>query len=84
MNVISGCSGIGGIDYGFKKAGWKIKSPFCGVVNGISRGVDSYEWKEQIKALGNAVVPQVAEEIAEFVKTVIQWQDQNQTMKYKV
>jgi DNA (cytosine-5)-methyltransferase 1 len=47
---------------------WTVEPGVGRVVNGVSRGLDSYVWRERIKALGNAVVPQVAQIVAERVK----------------
>lgn len=40
------------------------------MVNGVSKGLDNYIWRERIKSLGNAVVPQCAEFFAERIKEV--------------
>lgn len=40
-------------------------------VDGLSTRLDRAEWREQIKALGNAVVPQCAEFFAERIKEVV-------------
>lgn len=54
------------------KCGWWQTEPDLGrVVDGISPGMDRYLWECQIKALGNAIVPQVSQEIGEFVQAVL-------------
>jgi len=46
---------------------WAVEPDVGRVVNGIPRGMDSRIWKERIKSLGNAVVPQVAERIGRII-----------------
>jgi len=48
-------------------SGWKIEPDMGRVVNGSARGMDSYIWRERIKALGNGVVPQVAQWVGEQI-----------------
>jgi len=43
---------------------WSVKSPFCGVADGIPRRMD------RLKALGNAVVPQIPEIIGRAIMAV--------------
>jgi site-specific DNA-cytosine methylase len=48
--------------YGSTQSWWQIESEFCRVPNGISYELDKNRAK-RIKALGNAIVPQIAREI---------------------
>jgi DNA (cytosine-5)-methyltransferase 1 len=47
--------------------GWETECGLDRVVNGLTRGLDSYIWRERIKALGNGVVPQVARWVGERI-----------------
>ena len=55
---------------------WEAEPDVCRVVDGISEGLDHHIWRERIKALGNAVVPQVAETIGEMI---LDWERENAT-----
>jgi len=50
----------------FRKS-WEVEPNVGRVVDGIARGLDSFVWKERIKALGNGVVPQITEWIGERI-----------------
>ena len=53
--------------------GWGQPSPLRdvrGVAPRFSKKLDSYIWRERIKALGNSVVPKVAREIAKAIKHI--------------
>lgn len=45
---------------------WKIKSELCGIPNGISYELDK-DRTNRVKALGNAIVPQIATEIGKAI-----------------
>lgn len=49
---------------------WNENQNSCrerGMADGLPRGLDSFIWKERIRALGNAVVPQVAERVGRAI-----------------
>lgn len=46
---------------------WEVEPNVGRVVDGVPRGLDSYIWRERIKALGNAVVPQCAERVGRAI-----------------
>ena len=52
------------------KTWWQIESDLCGVPNGISYELDK-DRANRIKALGNAIVPQIAREIGLAIKKVL-------------
>lgn len=43
---------------------WTLEPPICQLDDGPTARMDRYFWREQIKALGNGVVPQCAKEAA--------------------
>jgi len=43
---------------------WTLEPPICRMDDGTTARMDRYFWREQIKALGNGVVPQCAKEAA--------------------
>lgn len=49
-----------------KRFQWQGKPPVCGVVNGVSFGLDRNR-RDRIKSLGNAVVPQIPEILGRFI-----------------
>lgn len=49
------------------KEQWQAEPCLGRMVDGVSRGLDSYIWRERIKSLGNAVVPQVAQYIGQRI-----------------
>ena len=49
-----------------RKKGWVYQPPICGVNDGIPEELD----KDRLKALGNAIVPQVAFEIFKAIKSI--------------
>ena len=52
------------------KTWWQVESDLCGVPNGISYELDK-DRANRIKALGNAIVPQIAREIGLAIKKVL-------------
>ncbi len=46
---------------------WEVEPDMGRVVDGTARGLDSYIWRERIKALGNGVVPQIPEWIGKKI-----------------
>ena len=60
-----GCNVIPG-----KETWWQIESNICGVPNGISYELDK-DRSNRIKALGNAIVPQIAREFGLAIKKVM-------------
>ena len=61
----------GGYDTdGQKQTWWQIESNLCGVPNGVSYGLDKNR-ASRIKALGNAIVPQIARELGLAIKKVM-------------
>jgi DNA (cytosine-5)-methyltransferase 1 len=46
---------------------WETEPDVGRMVDGIPRGLDSFVWRERIKALGNAVIPQVAERVGRSI-----------------
>jgi DNA (cytosine-5)-methyltransferase 1 len=55
---------------------WQTQSKLCGVPNGISYGLDK-DRARRIKALGNAIVPQIIETIG---KAIIKSEEDNNTL----
>ena len=55
--------------------GWSIESGICPVVDGLPRGLAGRR-REQIKALGNAVVPQVAYQVGLRVNQILKETEQ--------
>ncbi len=55
---------------GQKQTWWQIESNLCGVPNGVSYGLDKNR-ASRIKALGNAIVPQIAREFGLAIKKVL-------------
>jgi len=53
-----------------KETWWQIESNICGVPNGISYELDK-DRSNRIKALGNAIVPQIAREFGLAIKKVM-------------
>lgn len=51
----------------FGLSDWEIEPAVGRVVNGTSSRLDSYIWRERIKALGNGVVPQITKWIGERI-----------------
>lgn len=49
---------------------WETEPNVDRMVNGVSKGLDNHIWRERIKSLGNAVVPQCAQFFAERIKEV--------------
>ena len=54
-----------------QKTWWQIESDLCGIPDGISYELDK-DRANRIKALGNAIVPQIAREIGLAIKKVMQ------------
>lgn len=54
-------------DRHFKRSWYKVATAFCRVDDGVSRQLDKYRSK-RLKALGNAIVPQVAFEIFKAIQ----------------
>lgn len=50
---------------------WQAESDVGRMVDGVSKGLDNYLWRERIKSLGNAVVPQCAEFFGSRIKEII-------------
>jgi DNA (cytosine-5)-methyltransferase 1 len=59
-----------------KENWWQTQSKLCGVPNGISYGLDK-DRARRIKALGNAIVPQIIETIG---KAIIKSEEDNNTL----
>ena len=53
-----------------KETWWQIESNICGIPNGISYELDKNR-ANRIKALGNAIVPQIARELGLAIKKVM-------------
>ena len=53
-----------------RRSWWQIESELCGVPDGISYGLDKGR-VNRIKALGNAIVPQIARELGLAIKKVM-------------
>ena len=52
-----------------QKSWWQTQSELCGVPNGVSYGLDK-DRVNQIKSLGNSIVPQIAYQIFKAIVTV--------------
>lgn len=50
-----------------KELYWKNKSKVHRMVNGVSRGLDYFIWKNRVKSLGNSIVPHIAENIGKIL-----------------
>lgn len=52
--------------------GWAAEPPLCRMADGLSSDLDRGLWRQRIKALGNAVVPDVAFEVAQEILKIIE------------
>lgn len=56
---------------------WEVEPSVGRMVDGVSKGLDVYIWRERIKSLGNAVVPQCAQFFAERIKEKVNERKRN-------
>lgn len=64
-------AGIGGLDLGFERAGWWEAEP---PLARMAYGVPGRLVRDPIRALGNCVIPQVAEHVAMKLRELIEVQ----------